>query len=225
MLSIAIDGPSGSGKSTLAKSLAKELGILYIDTGAMYRTVGLYAKQNGIDPKDEKTLSEHFDTIDIKLAWKDGSQKVYLGGVDVSDDIRLPEMSMYASAVSALPAVRAFLLDRQRDFAKTQSVIMDGRDIGTVVLPNATVKIFLSADDVKRAERRYEELTLKGIETTFDEVLRDMRTRDENDAKRTASPCVPASDAVLFDNSGLMPEETLRKALEIIHAKSGKAEE
>ena len=221
MYAIAIDGPSGSGKSTLAKALSKELGCLYIDTGAMYRTIGLYAKKNGIDPKDENTLKSHFDNINLALEWIDGSQHIFLNGEDVSGQIRTPEMSMYASAVSALSEVRLFLLDKQRDFSKKYNVIMDGRDIGTVVLPNANVKIFLKADNTERAKRRYEELILKGEKVTLEEVLSDMNERDKNDSTRKTAPCVPAEDAVLLDNSGFLPEETLRKALEIINGKLG----
>lgn len=221
MYSVAIDGPSGSGKSTLAKTLSKKLGWLYIDTGAMYRTVGLYAKRNQIEPNDEKSLQKHFSKIDIKLEWIDGSQHVFLNGEDVSDKIRTPEMSMYASAVSALPAVRAFLLEKQRDFARNNNVIMDGRDIGTVVLPDAQVKIFLKAGNEERARRRYEELIAKGQDVKFEDVLDDMLKRDKNDSTRTAAPCVPAHDAVLLDNSGFEPETTERKAMEIINAKLG----
>ena len=221
MYSVAIDGPSGSGKSTLAKTLSKKLGWLYIDTGAMYRTVGLYAKRNQIEPNDEKSLEKHFSKIDIKLEWIDGSQHVFLNGEDVSDKIRTPEMSMYASAVSALPAVRAFLLEKQRDFARNNNVIMDGRDIGTVVLPDAQVKIFLKAGNEERARRRYEELIAKGQDVKFEDVLDDMLKRDKNDSTRTAAPCVPAHDAVLLDNSGYEPEMTERKAMEIINAKLG----
>lgn len=216
---IAIDGPSGSGKSTLAKALSKKLGYLYIDTGAMYRTVGLYAKINGIEPTDEDTLSKHFDNIKIDLKWIDGTQHVFLGGEDVSDKIRTPEMSMYASAVSALPAVRTFLLDRQRGFAKNNDVIMDGRDIGTVVLPNADVKIFLKADDRQRAKRRYEELLEKGQQVSLEDVYNDMVLRDKNDSTRKTAPCVPALDAVFLDNTQYEPEETLGKALDIIYGK------
>lgn len=221
MYSVAIDGPSGSGKSTLAKTLSKKLGWLYIDTGAMYRTVGLYAKRNQIEPNDEKSLQKHFSKIDIKLEWIDGSQHVFLNGEDVSDKIRTPEMSMYASAVSALPAVRALLLEKQRDFARNNNVIMDGRDIGTVVLPDAQVKIFLKAGNEERARRRYEELIAKGQDVKFEDVLDDMLKRDKNDSTRAAAPCVPAHDAVLLDNSGFEPETTERKAMEIINAKLG----
>ena len=216
---IAIDGPSGSGKSTLAKALSNKLGYLYIDTGAMYRTVGLYARINGIEPTDEDTLSKHFDNIKIDLKWIDGTQHVFLGGEDVSDKIRTPEMSMYASAVSALPAVRTFLLDRQRGFAENNNVIMDGRDIGTVVLPNADVKIFLKADDRQLAKRRNEELIEKGQQVSLEDVYSDMVLRDKNDSTRKTAPCVPAPDAVFLDNTQYEPEETLGKALDIIYGK------
>lgn len=216
---IAIDGPSGVGKSTLAKALSAEFGFVYVDTGAIYRTVGLYAQYNNIDPSDEKTLSEHFDKIDIDIKWIDGEQRIYLGGKDVSSEIRTPKSSMYASAVSALPAVRAFLLDMQRSIASKNSVIMDGRDIGTVILPNADVKIFMSADENSRAQRRYKELIEKGQNVTFDEVLEDMRKRDHNDSTRNTAPLVPADDAIMFDNSKLDIEGTVREAKKIIMEK------
>lgn len=216
---IAIDGPSGVGKSTLAKALSAEFGFVYVDTGAIYRTVGLYAQYNNIDPSDEKTLSEHFDKIDIDIKWIDGEQRIYLGGKDVSSEIRTPKSSMYASAVSALPAVRAFLLDMQRNIASKNSVIMDGRDIGTVILPNADVKIFMSADENSRAQRRYKELIEKGQNVTFDEVLEDMRKRDHNDSTRNTAPLVPADDAIMFDNSKLDIEGTVREAKKIIMEK------
>lgn len=216
---IAIDGPSGVGKSTLAKALSAEFGFVYVDTGAIYRTVGLYAQYNNIDPADEKTLSEHFDKIDIDIKWIDGEQRIYLGGKDVSSEIRTPKSSMYASAVSALPAVRAFLLDMQRNIASKNSVIMDGRDIGTVILPNADVKIFMSADENSRAQRRYKELIEKGQNVTFDEVLEDMRKRDHNDSTRNTAPLVPADDAIMFDNSKLDIEGTVREAKKIIMEK------
>jgi cytidylate kinase len=215
---IAIDGPSGSGKSTLAKILSKELGYLYIDTGAMYRTVGLYAYRNGINPDDEKTLSEHFDKIVIGLKWIDGTQHIFLWEEDVSSEIRTPEMSMYASKVSAHPAVRAFLLDRQRDFARNGNVIMDGRDIGTVVLPDAKVKFFVEVKTEVRAKRRYDELVAKGENVTYEDVLNDMIIRDKNDSTRETAPCVPAEDAIFLDNSESL-EITVGKALEIINGK------
>ncbi len=216
---IAIDGPSGSGKSTLAKALSEKLGYVYVDTGAIYRTVGLYAKRNGIDPHDEKTLSEHFGKIDISLKWQDGAQRIYLGGDDVSDDIRTPEASMYASAVSALPAVRNFLLSMQRSIAEKENVIMDGRDIGTVILPDAQVKIFMHADPKIRAKRRHKELLAKGKNVTFEEVYNDMYLRDKNDSSRAVAPCVPAEDAVIFDNGSLDEKETVEAAIKIIKEK------
>ena len=215
---IAIDGPSGSGKSTLAKILSKELGYLYIDTGAMYRTVGLYAYRNSIDPHDENKLSEHLDKIVIGLKWIDGTQHIFLGDEDVSSEIRTPEMSMYASAVSAHPVVRAFLLDRQRDFARNGNVIMDGRDIGTVVLPDAKVKFFVEVKPEVRAKRRYDELVAKGENVTYEEVLNDMIVRDKNDSTRAAAPCVPAEDAIFLDNSETL-DITVGKALGIINGK------
>lgn len=218
---IAIDGPSGVGKSTLAKGLAKELGFVYVDTGAIYRTVGLYAQYNEIDPHDEEGLSAHFGKIDIELKWEDGAQHVYLCGKDVSEEIRTPKSSMYASAVSALPKVRAFLLDMQRSIASKTSVIMDGRDIGTVILPDADVKIFMSADEVSRAKRRYKELCEKGQTVSFDEVLSDMKQRDFNDSTRSAAPLKPAEDAVMFDNTELDIAQTIEAAKKIITEKIG----
>ncbi len=219
MFSIAIDGPSGSGKSTIAKLVAKETGFLYVDTGAIYRTVGLFAKKNNIDPKDEKTLSEHLDEVDIQLRWVDGVQHIFLSGEDVSDDIRTPEMSMYASNVSALGAVRAFLLEMQRDFARKNNVIMDGRDIGTVVLPDADVKIFMFACVEARAKRRYKELLEKGKDVTYEDVLSDMVQRDKNDSERALAPCVPAEDAIMLDNSEMSVEENVRKVVELVNEK------
>ena len=218
-IKIAIDGPSGSGKSTLAKGLAKELGYVYVDTGAIYRTVGLFAKRNSIDPHDEEALSARFADIDISLKWEDGAQKIFLSDEDVSELIRTPEASMYASAVSALPKVRAFLLDMQRSFAKKSNVIMDGRDIGTVILPDAQVKIFMQAHPEERARRRMLELNAKGKTVTFEEVYADMVLRDKNDSSREVAPCVPAKDAVVFDNTGLDIPQTVKKALEIIKEK------
>ena len=218
MYSIAIDGPSGSGKSTIAKAVAKRLGFLYVDTGAIYRTVGLFAKKSGIDPHDEVTLGKNLDKVDIKLKWVDGTQHVFLSDEDVSEDIRTPEMSMYASAVSALGAVRKFLLEMQRDFARNNNVIMDGRDIGTVILPNATVKFFMTASNDARAVRRHKELCEKGEVITLDEVKRTMAERDKNDSTRKVAPAIPAADAIMLDNSGTF-EETIEKALEIIRSK------
>jgi cytidylate kinase len=216
---IAIDGPSGSGKSTLARSLSKILGYVYVDTGAIYRTVGLYAKRNGISPDDEKSLKERFPDINISLKWENGCQRILLNGEDVSEDIRTPEASMYASAVSALPEVRKFLLSMQRDIAARSNVIMDGRDIGTVILPDAQVKIFMHAEAKIRAERRYKELVGKGKDVTYKEVYDDMCRRDKNDSTREQAPCIPAKDAVIFDNSLLSETETVERALKIIEEK------
>ncbi len=219
MYSIAIDGPSGSGKSTVAKAVSKRLGFLYVDTGAIYRTVGVFAKRNNIDPHDEQTLGDNLDKIDIKLRWVDGTQHVFLSGEDVSEEIRTPEISMYASAVSALGKVRAFLLQMQRDFAKENNVIMDGRDIGTVVLPDADVKIFMFASPEARAERRYKELVEKGKQVTYEEVLSDMIERDKNDSSRALAPCKPAEDAIMLDNSDLSLELNIERVLELINEK------
>lgn len=217
---IAIDGPSGAGKSTLAKKLSEKLGFVYVDTGAIYRTVGLYAKRNGIDPHDDSEIKKYFHDINVTLSWgEDGKQHVYLNDEDVSLLIRTPEASMYASAVSALPSVRAFLFEMQRSIANENNVIMDGRDIGTVILPDADVKIFMSATPEARAERRYLELKEKGKSDTYEEVLSAMIERDKNDSSRDIAPCVPAEDAIMFDNTGYTPEQTVMEALKIIEVK------
>ena len=207
--SIAIDGPSGAGKSTMAKMLAKKFGLIYVDTGAIYRTVGLFARNNGVASKDIDGVTALLDTIKIEMKYdEEGTQRMYLNGADVSSDIRMPEISIYASDVSAMPQVRAFLLQMQRSLAETNDVIMDGRDIGTVVLKNAGLKIFLSADASDRAKRRYAELQLKGVETSYDDVYRDMCYRDENDSKRAAAPLRPAEDSIMIDTTGNTIEET-----------------
>lgn len=216
---IALDGPSGAGKSSLAKEIAKRLGIVYLDTGALYRTVGLHVKNNNADPKNESAVAPLLEGLDIDVVIEDGAQQVYLNGKSVGDSIRTPEMSMYASAVSALPKVRAFLLDTQRAFARRSSVIMDGRDIGTVVLPDADVKIFLTASDEVRAERRLKELLAKGQQVTFEDVLADMRERDLADSTRAAAPLKKADDAILLDNSELDFDGTVKRALEIINVR------
>lgn len=220
MIRIALDGPSGAGKSTLAKDIAKHLGIVYLDTGALYRTVGLWAKMNGADPHDPVAMEKLLGRLDIKVRLEEGVQQVYLNGEAVGDRIRTPEMSMYASAVSALPCVREFLLETQRSFARENSVIMDGRDIGTVILPDADVKIYLTASDEVRALRRQRELCAKGIDSTLEEVLADMKKRDSADASRAVAPAVAAKDAVVLDNSLLDGEQTLQAALKIIGERS-----
>lgn len=201
-MSIAIDGPSGAGKSTIARAVAKKLGYIYVDTGALYRAIGLFAVRNGIATSDAATLISKLTEISLKLAYENGEQHVYLNGQDVSQDIRTPEMGMAASAVSAIPEVRAFLLDLQRDMAKKNTVIMDGRDIGTVVLPDAKVKIFLTASAEDRARRRYEEHISKGEDVSYEDILRDMKKRDHDDESRAAAPLKKADDAILVDTTG-----------------------
>lgn len=220
-MKIAIDGPSGAGKSSLARSIARKLGMIYVDTGALYRAVGLYMREHGIDPKNEAAVLASLPDIRLRMTHEAGEQHIYLCGEDVGDRIRTPDISMYASAVSAIPGVRAYLLETQRNIARENSVVMDGRDIGTVILPDAEVKIFLVATPEARARRRAEELQGKGMTTTYEEVLADMRQRDENDRTRAIAPAVPAQDAVFLDNSELEPEQTLALALTIIREKTG----
>lgn len=221
MINIAIDGPSGAGKSTLAKGIAARLNLIYVDTGALYRTVGLYIKRADKNPKSPAEVVPELCKINVELKYSDGEQQVWLGGENVSGLIREPEISMYASAVSAIPAVRDFLLFLQRDMAKKHNVIMDGRDIGTVILPDADVKIFLSAPLAARAKRRFLELTEKGVKTTYEDVLADMEKRDRDDETREVAPAVAAPDAILLDNSGITLEETIEKVAAIIKEKTG----
>ena len=219
MFKIALDGPSGAGKSTVAKALAKSLGIVYVDTGALYRTVGYYVRQKDKDPKNADEVGALLPEIHIEIRYEDGAQHVYLNGEDLGDKIRTPEMSMYASAVSAIPAVRAFLLDTQRDIARKNSVVMDGRDIGTVILPDAEVKVFLFASNEARAKRRYKELVAKGEDVKYEDVLREMIERDNNDRNRDVAPAVPAEDAVMMDNSCMSVEDNVNAVIELIKAK------
>ncbi len=219
MIQIAIDGPSGAGKSTLAKAIAARLGYIYVDTGAMYRAIGLHMSRCKIDPHDADAVTPELDNIKVDIVYKDAEQRVLLSGEDVSSLIRTPEISMYASAVSAIPSVRAFLLDLQRDIASRNNVIMDGRDIGTVILPNADVKIFLTASDEVRARRRYDELTAKGQSVSLEDIYNDMVKRDKNDKTRSIAPAVPADDAVILDNSDIDFEGTVARAIEIINGK------
>ncbi len=213
---IAIDGPSGAGKSTLARAAAAELGFVYVDTGALYRTVGLYALRTGIDPDDAAAVEAMLPQVQVGLAYRDGEQRVFLGDEDVSEAIRTPEASRYASKVSAIPAVRAFLLETQRRLARRQDVIMDGRDIGTVVLPDARIKVFLHASAEERARRRYEELIGRGTPQDYEAVLADIRERDERDETRAAAPLKNADDAVELDTTGNTKEESLALLLRII---------
>ena len=210
LCSVAIDGPAGAGKSTIAKAAAARFGFIYVDTGAIYRTVGLAARRAGVDPTDEDRVLPLLPGLSIRFDYgEDGTQRMFLGDEDVSQEIRTPEISMYASAVSAIPGVRAFLLDMQRDMAKKTSVVMDGRDIGTVVLPDAGLKIFLTASAEERARRRLAELAAKGDTSTYEEVLADMRQRDLNDSTRAAAPLKAAEDAVLVDTSDMGLQESI----------------
>ena len=218
-MKIALDGPSGAGKSSLARAIAERKRIVYVDTGALYRSIGLYVRSQNIDPKDEAAVTACLPSIELRMTHEGVEQHIYLCGENVGDKIRTPEMSMYASAVSAIPAVRTFLLDTQRNIAATTDVIMDGRDIGTVILPDADVKIFLTASPEARARRRAAELAAKGIETTYEEVLADMAERDKNDSTRKTAPAIPAEDAIFLDNSDLTVEETIEKAISIINEK------
>ncbi len=217
MVAVAIDGPSGAGKSTIAKAAAKQLGLIYVDTGALYRTVGYAMAREGTNLADEDAVKQVLSRIRVTFSYDEqGSQRVYLNGEDVSEKIRTPEMSMMASRVSALSSVRVFLLDLQRDTAKRQSVIMDGRDIGTVVLPDADVKIFLTASPQIRAKRRHQELVEKGQQVTFEEVLNDVLQRDYNDSHREIAPLKQADDAVLLDTSGYPLEKSIEEVVRII---------
>lgn len=201
-IAIAIDGPAGAGKSSLSKEVAKELSFIYVDTGALYRTIGLAASRKGLKKEDKAEIISMLNDIDVKLSFNDeGTQIVLLNGEDVSSFIRTPEASMFASAVSAIPEVRAYLLDLQRNMAKSDNVIMDGRDIGTVVLPDAKIKIFLTASPEKRAMRRHKENIEKGIDSTYEEVLKDVNQRDYQDSHREIAPLKPAEDSVLVDTS------------------------
>lgn len=217
MLSIAIDGPAGAGKSTLAKAISKKLSYIYVDTGALYRTVAIYVIKNKLN--DEKKIIDQLNNIKINLKFLNGEQKVFLYGKDISEEIRNPEVSMMASKISAIPDVRAFLLDLQRDLAKNNNVIMDGRDIGTVILPNANVKIFLTASLEKRTQRRYKELIEKGLKVSYDDVLKDILKRDYDDSNRKIAPLKPAQDAIFFDNSDYNFDESVNLVLNIIKDK------
>jgi cytidylate kinase len=208
-IQIAIDGPSGAGKSSLSRAVAKAMGIIYVDTGALYRTVGYFARSKGITLENVTDLVPLLPEISIEVRYENDTQCVYLNGENLGDRIRENEISMYASKVSAIPAVRAFLLDFQRKQAREHNVVMDGRDIGTVVLPNADVKIFLTASPEARAQRRTLELVEKGQQADFDTILRDIIARDEQDANRPIAPLKQAEDAVLVDTTCLDLEQSL----------------
>ena len=219
-VAIAIDGPAGAGKSSLAKAVAGRLGYIYDDTGALYRAIGLAFSRKGYDTKLNCDIEKELKDITVDIKFIDGVQHVFLCGEDVSEEIRTPNASMMASAVSAKPPVRAFLLDMQRDFAKKYNCIMDGRDIGTVVLPDAKIKIFLTASDEERAMRRFKELKEKGDTATYEEVLADMRERDYNDSHRAIAPLKPAEDSVIADTTGKNIEQSIEMLMKIIEEKN-----
>lgn len=216
MIGIAIDGPSGAGKSTIAKALAKEFGYIYVDTGAIYRTVGLYMQRNGISTDDTEGIVANLPNVKVELKYVDGDQRMFLNCEDVSDFIRTPLIAKYASVVSAVPKVREFLFDMQRALARENNVIMDGRDIGTVILPDAQVKIFLTASAEARATRRVAQLAEKGEIVGFDEILASIKERDERDSGRDVAPLKPADDAITLDSSAMTLEESIEAAKNIV---------
>jgi len=217
---IAIDGPSGAGKSTLAKAAAERFGFIHVDTGAIYRTVGLAVKRAGVASTDEAGVTSVLPGLKIGIGHDaSGVQRMFLNGEDVTDLLRTPEMSIYASDVSAMPAVRAFLLEMQRELAKKHDVIMDGRDIGTVVLPDADLKVFLTASAEERAVRRLRELVEKGVKTSFEEVLKDINYRDTNDSSRASAPLKAAEDAQLLDTSALTLNESIDAICDMVSRK------
>lgn len=219
-ISVAIDGPSGAGKSTVARAAAARLGYVYVDTGAMYRAIGLAVCRRGISGDDIAGIVATLPAVELAIQYQDGEQHILLCGEDVSDAIRTPEIAKYASQVSAVPEVRAFLLETQRNMAKNDNILMDGRDIGTVILPDAPVKIFLTASDEARAQRRYLELCEKGQQVTFDQVLHDIRQRDLQDTTRAVAPLKQADDAVLLDTSNITLEQSIEAVLRIIRERT-----
>ena len=216
MKAVAIDGPAGAGKSTIARRLAAELGYIYVDTGALYRAIGYVALSRGVDVRDEAAIQGLLAGLTVDLRFVDTEQRVFLGEVDVTSKIRTEAVSMAASAVSALPSVRAFLLDLQRDIAMNNNVVMDGRDIATVVLPGADVKIFLTASAEERARRRYEELIEKGASADYQAVLEDLRKRDYDDSHREIAPLRPAEGAILVDTTGNTLEESVAQLTKLV---------
>ena len=216
-VAIAIDGPAGAGKSTIAKTAAKELNFIYVDTGALYRTVGLAATRKGVEAMPSKEVDELLKNIRVELTFNDENQQVVLlDGEDVSELIRTPEASMMASAISAVPAVRKYLLDLQRNIAKRNNVIMDGRDIGTVVLPDAKIKIFLYAEPEDRAKRRYDELIAKGMDVNYEDILKDVKQRDYNDSHRDIAPLKPAKDSIMVNTTGNTLEQSVQLLIKIM---------
>lgn len=219
VINVAVDGPAGAGKSTVSRRAAKELGFIYVDTGALYRAVGLNALRNGVDTRDAQAVAASLSSVKVELAFVAGEQRVLLCGEDVSEEIRTPEASMAASDVSAVPKVREFLFDLQRDIAAANSCLMDGRDIGTVVLPHAQVKIFLTASPEARAQRRFKELTEKGISADYKDVLAEMQERDYNDSHREIAPLKPAQDSVIVDTTALSLDESVQKIIDTVKEK------
>ena len=219
VINVAIDGPAGAGKSTVSRAAAKASGFIYVDTGALYRAVGVNALRKGVNTRDKEAVAATLSDITVDLVFENGEQKVLLNGENVSSEIRTPPASMAASDVSAVPEVRAFLFDLQRDIAKRNNCIMDGRDIGTVVLPDAKVKIFLTASPEERAERRYKELIEKGNEVKYEDVLAELIERDYNDSHREIAPLKPAEDSVILDTTGLTLEESINEIIKIIKEK------
>ena len=222
MIAIAIDGPSGAGKSSIARKMAEKMGYIYVDTGAMFRALGLKFLKNNVSVEDIETVKKILSDTTVDIAFRDGEQRVILDGVDVSDDIRTPEVSSAASKFSAISEVRLHLLDMQRNLAKNNNVIMDGRDIGTVVLPNADIKIFLTASAEERAQRRYRELIEKGQDVKYEDVLADMKKRDYDDSHRAVAPLKRADDAVDIDTTGNSLEESVEMLYEFIKSKGAK---
>lgn len=220
-MKIAIDGPAGAGKSTISKEVAKKLGIIYIDTGAMYRAIGLAAVRSGIDTKDAEGVKSVLDKVDVTISHSDGTQQIFLNGENVSEEIRLPEISVAASNVAVIPEVRLKLVELQRSLAEKCDVIMDGRDIGTYVLPNAELKIFLTASVDERARRRYKELLEKGVKTDFDEVKADMEYRDKNDSGRDFAPLREADDSITLDNTDITAQEAADKICRLAKERRG----
>jgi len=226
-INVAIDGPGGAGKSTISKAVAKRLGIIYVDTGALYRTIGYFARENGLSVADAKVselITPLLERINIEIAYVDGAQHVILNGEDLGDKIRQPDISMYASACSSVGTVRAFLLEAQKKLARENSVIMDGRDIGTVILPDADVKIFLTASDEARAMRRFKELTEKGQDVKYEDVFKELVERDRADSSRAVAPLKPADDAHFFDNSNYDFDASVQYIIDYIAEKTGVTE-
>lgn len=218
-INIAIDGPAGAGKSSVSKRIAKELSYIYLDTGALYRAIGIYALRNGADTTSDKLITPLLKDISLTLKHVDGIQRIFLNGEDISEIIRKSDASMAASNVSAIPSVRAFLLDIQKNIAKENNLIMDGRDIGTIILPHAQIKIFLTATPEERARRRYEEMTLKGQNVDYKVLLKEIKERDFNDSTREISPLKPADDAIIVDNTGFVFEQSVEALLGLIRSR------